>query len=188
MSFLPEMRSWTPGLRLSCAPRLAGPYAYTVWTEVVDAKGEHIHLRAAKASIKEGSVERATRIHKFAKALVVSGSKAARPAEVLGHELEIVPVEVPADWRTGRDLHFRVLFRGKPLPSGDLVAAYIGFKPDNAWCYATSTDAKGTALFCPTRPGTWVVRVKAQQPAGKDKLAEYDNEAYTATLALEIRP
>jgi uncharacterized GH25 family protein len=159
-----------------------------VWTEVVDAKGNHTHVRAPKASVKKGSVERATRIHKFAKALLVSGSKATSPAEVLGHELEIVPVEAPADWRTGRDLHFRVLFRGKPLPSGDLVATYIGFKPDNAWCYATSTDAKVTALFRPTQPGTWVVRVKMQKPAGKELLAEYDNEAYTATLTLEIQP
>jgi uncharacterized GH25 family protein len=159
-----------------------------VWTEVVDDKGNHTHVREPKATAKGGSVDHATLIKKYAKALVVSGSKTGSPAEVLGHELEIVPVEVPADWRSGRDLHFRVLYNGRPLPSGDLVATYLGFKPETAWCYATATDRQGVALVRPSQAGTWVIRVRTQKPAAKDKQAEYDVESISATLVLEIQP
>ena len=159
-----------------------------VWTEVVDDKGVHTHVRAAKKAVKGETAEHATLIKKYAKALLVSGPKGATPPEALGHELEIVPAEASTDWRAGRDLNFKVLYQGKPLPSADLVATYIGFKPDAAWCYATTSDPKGTAVVRPERAGTWVLRVKTTRPAAKDKQEEYDTEVVTATLVLEIQP
>ncbi len=159
-----------------------------VWTEVVDAKGVHTHVRAAKATVKEGTAESAMLIKKYAKALLISGPQTTSPLEALGHELEIVPAEASAEWKAGRDLHFKVLYRGKPLGSADLVATYIGFKPDAAWCYATTGDAKGQATVRPQQAGTWVLRVKTTRPAARDKQEEYDNEVVTATLVLEIRP
>lgn len=160
----------------------------SVWCDVVDEDGNHTHHRGPRSSVKAGTIERATRSQVYAKALLVSGTAAAEAPAPLGHAIEIVPVDPPAEWRSGRDLRFRVLFRGKPLNSADLVASYIGFKPDKAWCYATSTDARGVALVRPSRPGTWVLRVKAQAPAPRDQQPEYDVESYGATLVLEIRP
>ncbi len=159
-----------------------------VWTEVVDPKGVHTHVRAAKKSIKEGTAEHAMLIKKYAKALLISGPQTTSPPEPLGHELEIVPVEPSADWKAGHDLNFKVLYRGKPLPSADLVATYIGFKPDAAWCYATTGDTKGLAVVRPQQAGTWVLRVKTTRPAAKDRQEEYDEEVVTATLVLEVRP
>lgn len=159
-----------------------------VWTEVVDDKGVHTHVRAAKKSVKEGTAEHAMLIKKYAKALLISGPRTSSPPEALGHELEIVPVEPSTEWKAGHDLNFKVLYRGKPLPSADLVATYIGFKPDAAWCYATSGDAKGLAVVRPQQAGTWVLRVKTTRPAARDKREEYDEEVVTATLVLEIHP
>jgi uncharacterized GH25 family protein len=159
-----------------------------VWTEVVDAKGVHTHVRTAKKSVKEGTVEHAMLIKKYAKAMLVSGTQPITPPEALGHELEIVPVDPSNDWKAGRDLAFKVLYRGKPLPSADLVATYIGFKPDAAWCYATTGNAKGLATVRPQLAGTWVLRVKSTRPAARDKQEEYDEEVITATLVLEVHP
>jgi uncharacterized GH25 family protein len=159
-----------------------------VWTEVVDTKGVHTHVRSAKKSIKEGTAEHAMLIKKYAKAMLVSGSQSTSPPEALGHELEIVPVEPSNDWKAGHDLKFKLLYRGKPLPSADLVATYIGFKPDAAWCYATTGDAKGVATVRPQQAGTWVLRVKTTRGAARDKQEEYDEEVVTATLVLEINP
>ncbi len=159
-----------------------------VWTEVVDAKGVHAHVRAAKKSVKEGTVEDAMLIKKYAKALMISGPETTTATEPLGHELEIVPTEPSADWKAGRDLHFKVYYRGKTLPSADLVATYIGFKPDAAWCYATTADTKGSAVVRPQQAGTWVLRVKTTRPAAREKREEYNTEVITATLVLEIRP
>lgn len=160
----------------------------SVWCDVVDKAGNHTHHRGPRSSVTEGTVEAATRSQMFAKALLVSGTKEAKVPEPLGHTIEILPVGAPSQWRSGRDVEFRVLFQGKPLNAADLVASYVGFKPDKAWCYATSTDAKGNAVVRPSQPGTWVLRVKAQRPAPRDKQQDYDYESYTATLVLEIQP
>ena len=159
-----------------------------VYTEVVDAKGNHTHIRGPKTSVKQGTVDHALQSHQFSKALLVSGTKADKAVEPLGHELEIVPIEPPSAWRNGRDVQFQVLFKGKPLRSGDLVARPIGFKPDNAWSYATSTGTKGVATIRPSQSGTWSCAVRTQQPAGRDRQAEFDYDSYTATLVLEIKP
>lgn len=159
-----------------------------VYTEVVDGKGNHTHVRGPKSSIKEGTVDHALQSHQFSKALLVSGTRVDKPVEPLGHDLEIVPLEAPSAWRNGQDLQFQVLFKGKPLRSGDLVARPIGFKPDNAWSYATSTGTKGIATIRPSQPGTWVLRVRTQKPARAEEQARFDYDSYTATLVLEIKP
>ncbi len=162
----------------------------SVWCEVVDATGNHSHHRGTRSSIlrEVGTVELATYSHTYAKAILISGKTPDKPVEPLGHEIEIVPVTAPQEWRSGRDVQFKVLFQGKMLSSAELLATYVGFKPDNAWCYATYSDAKGIAVVRPSQAGIWVLRVKKQKPAPKDKQAEYDVESYTGTLVLEIQP
>ena len=67
-----------------------------VYTEVVDGKGNHTHIRGPKTSVKEGTVDHAElQSHQFSKALLVSGTKVDKAVEPLGHELEIVPMEAP---------------------------------------------------------------------------------------------
>jgi uncharacterized GH25 family protein len=159
-----------------------------IWCDVVDESGNHTHHRGPRSSVTQGTVEQATRSQMFAKALLISGEDVDRVPEPLGHEIEIVPVEAPAAWRSGEDTAFRVLFQGKPLRNADLVATHIGFKPDGAWCFATATNADGIAVVRPSQAGTWVLRVKTQRPAPQEQRGEYDVESYTATLVLEVRP
>lgn len=159
-----------------------------IFSDVVDAKGAHHHHRGPKSSVTEGTVDHASRSHQFAKALLVSGAASDDPLPALGHELEIIPLGAPSTWRSGQDLRFEVRFQGKPLNGADVVATYLGFKPDQAWCYATSTDGKGVALVRPTQPGTWILRARTQRPAPLERREEYDIESYTATLVLEVRP
>jgi uncharacterized GH25 family protein len=162
----------------------------SVWCEVVDANGNHSHHRGTRSKISRelGTVELATHSQTYAKALLISGKTADNPVEPLGHEIEIVPVAPPREWRCGRDLQFKVLFQGKALSSAELLATYVGFKPDNAWCYATYSNAKGIAVLRPSQPGVWVLRVMRKRPAAKDKQADYDVESHTATLVLEVQP
>lgn len=161
-----------------------------IWCDVVDEKGNHTHHRGPRSSANTPgtTVEQATRSQSFAKALMLSGEESDAAPEPLGHDIEIVPVGGPSSWRAGKDVRFRVLFRGQPLRNADLQATYIGFKPDGAWCYATSTDAEGIATVRPSQAGTWVLRTKTQRPAEPGDRAEFDVEAYTATLAMEVRP
>lgn len=154
----------------------------------MDEKGNHTHHRGPRSGVTAGTVEQATRSQMFAKALLVSGEDADTVPGALGHDIEILPVEAPSAWRVGKDVPFRVLFRGQPLRNADLVATYIGFEPDGAWCYATTTGAEGRAAVRPSQAGTWVLRVKTQRPAAPEQRAEYDVESYTATLVLEVRP
>lgn len=159
-----------------------------IWCDVVDADGNHTHLRGPRSSVTAGTVERATRSQMFAKALIVSGESAESLPEPLGHDIEILPLDPPSHWRSEADIPFRVLYQGKPLRNADVVATHIGFKPDGAWCYATTTDTDGNLTVRPSQPGTWVLRVKTQRPAAPEHRAEYDIESYTATLVLEVLP
>lgn len=84
---------------------------------------------------------------------------------------------------------FLCLSDGRTAPvSGDLVATYVGFKPDNAWCYATSTDASGVANVRPWQSCTRIIRVRTRLPASKAHQEEYDVESYDAPLFLRSGP
>jgi uncharacterized GH25 family protein len=159
----------------------------SIWCDVVDEQGNHRHHRGGRGTVTEGTVEKAVRSQMYAKALMVSGANGSALPEPLGHALEIVPLESPENWKAGRDLTFRVLLHGRPLNSEDLLATYVGFKPDKAWCFATSTDGKGEAVVRPSQAGTWILRVRSQRPAA-DTSQGYDVESYTATLVIEVRP
>ena len=42
----------------------------------------------------------------------------------------------------------------------NVVVRYVGFTPDDAWCYATDTNREGVAHLRPSHPGTWVILVR----------------------------
>lgn len=179
-------------------------------TVVVDEHGEHRHLGASKAEaraqvqvqVQDGTIDYSARSHQFAKAMLISGhdlghghghehtsSSAGEPAtKVLGHDFEIVPLDGPEDWTAGADLRVRVLFRGKPAARQDVFARFIGFKPDQAWCFAIPTDNEGIASIRVDRPGTWIIRAQKVLPAAVEDREQFDVESFTATVALEVLP
>jgi uncharacterized GH25 family protein len=159
-----------------------------VITFVTDPAGNRLLKRGPKTGITEGTIDYALRSQQFAKALIVTGPATTTAPRPLGLPLEIVPLDGPAQWRAGGLLRFRVLLHGKPVAEESLVATYIGFRPANAWCYATATDREGTATVRTGRAGTWVLRAGVRRPATGSVREQYDYESYTATLALEVQP
>ena len=84
---------------------------------------------------------------KYTKAIVnVGGAGGKAASEALGHELEIVPTIDPGNLTQGDYLPVEVLFKGKPQPSAQVFATYMGFSTEkNTFAYATKTDAQGVA-------------------------------------------
>jgi uncharacterized GH25 family protein len=158
-----------------------------VFTFVVDEEGNRVMKRGPKSAVKEGAIDYSLRSQQFAKALLVAGTAKKETVKPAGLPLEIVPVEEPAKWCKG-DLHFRVLFQGKPLGEEMLTATRIGFQPADAWCYATSTNHAGEAVVRADQAGIWVLRVHVRKPARGAAREQYDYESYTSTLTLEVRP
>lgn len=111
----------------------------------------------------------------------------------VGHLLEIVPLENPANIRVGEPFPVQVLFKGEPLPDATLVATFDGFTHRDpadkshrveAQAFSDTTRADGRVNIIPLRQGEWKARVvhKTDFPdqAVCQKLAAY------ATLTFEI--
>ncbi len=160
----------------------------TVYTHVVDRDGNKLLKRGPKSAVKEGKVESSLRSVQCAKALIVAGPANGSPVKAVGQAVEIVPLDEPAAWRSGATLRFQVRLNGKPLPMATLVATFVGFRPENAWCYSTSTGREGVAAVRVAQPGTWVLKINTREPATGEALRHYDFTSYTATLSLEVRP
>ncbi|QDV32951.1 DUF4198 domain-containing protein [Tautonia plasticadhaerens] len=178
----------------------------SLYTVVVDEHGQHRHLGASKAEaraqVQDGTIDYSARSHQFAKAMLISGHdlghghsheqaspSAGEPAtKVLGHDFEIVPLDGPEAWTAGADLRVQVLFQGEPAARQDVFARFIGFKPDQAWCFAIPTDNEGIASIRVDRPGTWIIRAQKILPAAVEDREQFDVESFTATVALEVLP
>jgi uncharacterized GH25 family protein len=160
----------------------------SVFTYVIDQDGERQLRRGGKSSVTEGTIDVATRSVMCAKAIVVVGKPGEESLNPVGQAVEIVPLDPPAKWTAGSDLTFRVLINGKPVSADSpiLEARPVGFKPDDAWSYATTVNRQGEATVRPDRAGTWVLKVNVKRKAADQK--EFDQESFTATLTLEVGP
>lgn len=159
-----------------------------VLTFVFDAEGNRRFRRGPKSEVTEGRIDFAQRSRHAAKALIVVGPPQPAAIEPAGLPVEIVPLDGPAQWRTGRDVRFQVLVEGEPAARELLLATYAGFEPEEAWCYAISTDREGIAVVRPQQAGVWSVMVQSRRLTSGETREEYDFDSYTGTLTLEIRP
>lgn len=110
----------------------------------------------------------------------------------LGHMLEIVPLDNPANVHVGARFKVKVLFKGEPLPNATLTATFDGFDQRDhskthkveAQAFSDATDDKGEVEIIPLRQGFWKASVehKADYPDPKvcQKLANY------STLTFQI--
>ncbi len=116
---------------------------------------------------------------KFAKA-VFSSDTALGTAykKVLGHTIEIVPVEDPTALKQNDTLHVKVLFRGKPLPKTFVYGSYLGFTGPHSYAYATRTNANGIAGIRIIAPGVWRLMVRYHEAPRNPNLC--DIMKYTA--------
>ena len=160
----------------------------TVLAHVLNKDGKKKFHRGGRSTVKEGTVVDALRSQQFAKALVVSGTPGKLPAPPVGLPLEIVPVNGPAAWRTKQSLRFQVLHHGKPLPDAKIVPNFVGYRPVDEEVNPLPKVSTGLYQITPVVPGSWVLTVQHRVPAAEKDRAEYDFEAYTATLSFEVRP
>jgi nickel transport protein len=117
---------------------------------------------------------------KYAKAAFGPGAPWLR---VVGHTLEIVPVEIPGP--TAGAIRVRVLFRGAPLPGADLYYGDSGMEPERAGVPAYTTDPEGIATVPIRKAGSQVLTVRQTvSPSGTPTLA--DEDVYTATFAFRL--
>lgn len=121
----------------------------------------------------------------YSKAIVNVGNSAGDTIlKPLGHTLEIVPLQNPANLTPGDFMPLKVLYNGKPLRV-EIYATYAGFSPDGAWAYTTMTDKEGMCRIKMLHSGVWLVKVghKLAYPDPK----ECDQYSYTSTLTFEVK-
>ena len=146
-------------------------------------------MRRSKLDYREKKIETSTRYSEFAKTLVVVGEPDESPLKPVGLEVEIIPVDGPARWQTNKDIRFQVLQNGKPVSmTVPVVARSLGFKPDDAWSYATDSSRKGEFTIRPDRPGTWIVGIEYRNLMLDDTRKEYDFAWFSTTLTFEVLP
>ena len=160
----------------------------SVWTWVFDEKGERKFMRGSKLDHRGEKIETSTRYSEFAKTLVVVGKPDESALKPVGLAVEIIPVDGPAKWLANNDIRFQVLEDGKPVPSVPVVARSLGFKPDDAWNYATDSNRNGEFAIRPDRTGTWIVAIDYRKLMLDDTRKEYDFAWFSTTLTFEVLP
>ena len=160
----------------------------SIWTYLTDAQGERHITRGSKIDHEGKKMDTSTRYSMFAKTLVVVGKPCEAAPKPVGMTVEIIPLDGPAKWLANKDIRFQVLENGKPVPSVDVVARNVGFKPDNAWNYATETSEKGEFSIRPNCPGTWIVGIEFKKPSPDEARREYDFASFATTLTFEVLP
>lgn len=125
---------------------------------------------------------------KFAKTVVQVGRRGPRAfARVVGHPLELVPVNDPAALRAGDTLVVRLLYRGRPVAGAHLHA---GAAPRDSAHAATrkdlslTTNTDGVARVPLGEAGLWNVRSLHGAPA-PGSTGEW--EVFFATLVFTAR-
>lgn len=160
----------------------------SVYTYVLGDDGERQLKRGPKTEHAGAKIDSGTRYQQAGKALIVVGKPGDAAPKALGLPVEINPLDGPAKWTVNSDIRFQILLDGKPVPTAEVHARDLGFKPDEAWSYATESNRKGEFTVRPSRAGTWVVKVSAKKLTQGAVREQYDFESYTATLTLEVRP
>ena len=115
---------------------------------------------------------------------VANVGKGTQVDTVVGHPIEIIPLQNPVNLKAGDYLPIRVLLDGKPY-SGDVFATYMGFSTEkNTFAYATTTDKKGHARIRILEQGIWMIKVAHQIPFPDPQ--ECDVQSYIGTLTLKV--
>ncbi|MCK4618322.1 MAG: DUF4198 domain-containing protein [Desulfobacterales bacterium] len=141
------------------------------------------HKRQSKKGLK--NVIQCNYSGMYAKAVVDVGKSGGKNlTKPVGHTLEIVPLEDPADLREGEYMPVKVLYNSEPLKT-ELHATYVGFSTENAWAYTTKTNKDGIGRIKMLKSGIWLIKV-GHKVAYPDP-DECDQYSYSATLTFEVK-
>lgn len=156
---------------------LCGHRKGILWTETKN--GWH---QSGKKGLK--NVISSSKYEKFCKTLIVKGKPDDDFKRVVGHKLEIVPLDDPNKAEINEELRFQVLFNNEPLCT-QLYATYDGFSSNsNTYAYATVTDEHGVGKVKILKSGTWMVRVENILDASINE--DYDTHILRAIFLFQI--
>ena len=125
------------------------------FTRYIDTKGKTRSTTKDKNEIKNLEKVLSTLQNSvYAKTYFVNRSWSE--PKVIGHELELIPVDDISKLYIGNTITFKVLYKGKPLKDGYVTAKSALNKGDNA---LFSPIRKGQAKFVLTNFGQWMFTV-----------------------------
>jgi uncharacterized GH25 family protein len=110
----------------------------------------------------------------------------------LGHDIEIIPLDNPADMTRNSTMRLRVLYRGRPLPNAEVKATYdyYDYRTMDAWASTGKrTDNNGEISFRLDHPNigkpvVWIFRARETHVVNT---AETDQENPAATLLFTVK-
>lgn len=119
----------------------------------------------------------------------VGDTRTADYATPLGHPVEILLEQNPYELKFGKDVSFRVLFRGKPVANQLVRASYEGFHGHDASgghinSYQLRTDKDGRATFLLNNKATWYISLIHMQMI-TDPEADYESNWATVTFTVK---
>jgi uncharacterized GH25 family protein len=169
-----------------------------IYVVVFRSKRRSIELAAAKfeAYLREEGLEHIVKLReerketdkpghevysRCAKALIRAGDAAEGFDRVAGLRCEVVPETNPFAAAPGDALTFRVLFEGKPLERGLVVARN---NPDPKHTVSARTDAAGRVKLTLDRAGAWMVKCTHMIPAPAE--TGMDWESLWASVTFDI--
>ncbi|MGE0031345.1 MAG: DUF4198 domain-containing protein [Steroidobacteraceae bacterium] len=130
------------------------------------------------------------RYSKHVRAIVqVGDSRTADYSTPLGHPVEILLDQNPYDLKFGKDVSFRVLFKGKPVANQLVRASYEGFHGHDASgghinSYQLRTDQDGRATFLLNNKAAWYISLIHMQKI-TDPEADYESNWATVTFTVK---
>lgn len=139
------------------------------------------HIVEARAASGEADKPARERYTMYAKSILLAGMPDESYKQPVGHTIEIVPERSPYSLKPGEPLPVRVLLRGKPVGSLEIMAASTGsFGSKSRSIGKTSADGR---ISVPVTTGAWRLHTihmeRSTQP-------DADWESFWATLTFEV--
>ncbi|MDR3161892.1 MAG: DUF4198 domain-containing protein [Spirochaetaceae bacterium] len=156
---------------------------YCLFTDGSYADGTRAQVEAANPGKAVGTARYFAKYSKYYLNPSPQDTSFSRP---LGHSLEIIPLDNPAQYRKGSRPRFRVLYNGQPLANAQISATwdYFNYKTQNAFDQTETTDAKGEVRFRFRESGIWLVRISDTRKSGQSGTDE-DNIAAIAAFTVK---
>ncbi|WP_373753244.1 DUF4198 domain-containing protein [Neisseria weixii] len=131
----------------------------------------------------------------YGKNIVNVGHESADTAIItkqVGQNLEIVPLDNPANVHVGERFKVRVLYRGEPLANHPVTATFDGFDNSDrskthkveAQAFYDVTNDKGEVDIIPLRQGFWKVNVEHKTDFRDQKICEKESNYSTLTFQI----
>ncbi|MDR2433829.1 MAG: DUF4198 domain-containing protein [Treponema sp.] len=161
-------------------------------TTFSDGSRVSMNKRQAAAANPGKTITRTNYFSKWGKYYINPGKADRTFSTPLGHDIEIIPLDNPADMSRNSTMRLRVLYRGRPLPNAEVKASYdyYDYRTMDAWASTgRKTDNNGEISFRLDHPNigkpvVWFFRVREVQ---KVNTPETDEENPAATLLFTVK-